>query len=59
MSTTEATYATHLHERLPSQPELHKPYIHVKALWRGKELPFDCGPPASAASWKRADPGGR
>ena len=40
MSTTEATYATHLHEWLPSQPEL-QPYLHVKALERGKELPFD------------------
>jgi hypothetical protein len=41
MNTTEATYTTHLHEWLPSQPELHAPCIHVKALGRGKELPFD------------------
>ena len=33
MTATEATYATCLHE----------PCIHVKALGRGKELPFDCG----------------
>ena len=42
MSTSEATYATHLHEWFRSQPELHEPYTHVKALGRGKELPFHC-----------------
>jgi len=42
MRTTEATYATHLHDWLPSQAELHEPYIRVKALGRGKHLPFDC-----------------
>ena len=40
MTATEATYATHLHEWLLSQPELYETYIHVKALGRGKELPF-------------------
>ncbi|MBW1687212.1 MAG: hypothetical protein JRS35_19360 [Deltaproteobacteria bacterium] len=42
MSTTEAACATHLYEWLPSQLELHEPYIHVEALGRGKALPFDC-----------------
>jgi hypothetical protein len=42
MSTTEATYTTPPHERLPSQPELHEPCIRVMAPGRGKELPFDC-----------------
>jgi hypothetical protein len=42
MKTTEATYATHLHERLPLQPELHEPDIHVWAQGRGKKLVFDC-----------------
>jgi hypothetical protein len=42
MSTTEAAYASHLHQWLPSQPKLHEPCIRVKALGRGKELPFDC-----------------
>jgi len=32
MHTTEATYATRLHE----------PCIHVKAPVRGQALPFDC-----------------
>jgi len=59
MSATETTYATPLHEWLPSQPELHEPYIHVKTLGRGKALPLDCWTPPSAALWKRADPGGQ
>ena len=43
MNTTEATYAPHqLHKWLPAQPEFHASYIHVKALGRGKELPFGC-----------------
>jgi hypothetical protein len=41
MSTPEARCATHLDERLSLQPECHEPCVHVEALWRGKELPFD------------------
>jgi hypothetical protein len=42
MSTTEARYVTHLDERTPLQPECCHPCVHLEALWRGKELPFDC-----------------
>ena len=43
MSTTEAAYAPHLYQWLPSQPALHESYVHGEAFRRGKELPFDCG----------------
>jgi len=42
MRTAEASYANHLDEWLPSQPERHQPCHHVETLARGKALAFGC-----------------
>jgi len=56
MSTTEATYTTHLNEWLPLLHEFHETCITVKAAGRGRRFRFAAGLFASAAAWKQTNP---